>query len=1075
MTDYLAGLNAEQRAAVTFPLDKPLKVVAGAGTGKTRVLTTRYVHILVQDPACGPENILALTFTDKAAAEMRQRISALCREVGVATGPLALQEAWIGTFHACCHRFLRGQALAAGLDPEFSVYDEARSRLLYRQVVKDFLAGKGKVPAGFAVADPNFYERDVYYLIGRLKDSLIYSDGFRAAAARAGQNYYDRWLALLDALGNLPLHGATRKALAGRGAEALEQVAWEEDLIQVVVALFSAYQEALAAANALDFADLIYYTYRLLKKREDLRQEWCQRFRYILVDEFQDTNRAQFALLKLLARDERMSNVTVVGDEKQAIYGWRNARVENIREFAARDWGGGEVRLTTNYRSYQEILDLAHFAIGQDPYFAGQEGVQLQAHRGSAPGPCVRLHLAPDRQQEGEKVAAAIGELLEQGVAARDIAILLRSPRRARPYEDALRRRDIPYQTVGGVGFYDREEIKDLLAYLRVVTNPYDNLALVRALQAPPCFLSDADLARISRLQEEEGWGEEKRVYLYDALGRAVQEPRIPAALREKVQNFLTLWEELAGLRDQLPLPGFLDRILEVTGYLDYVYGNPPGEVRRRVANIKKLLELAARLAGETARVDLDEFIDYTDFFLDQDLREGEGVTAGGEAVVIMSVHQAKGLEFPHVFLPNLTDTSFPVGARYPNLDYGEDLGLVSKEDQLGRTTAKFAPYNYNKDNYRELYDRFGIVSFKDRLREEQQQEERRLFYVALTRARESLHLSCPKPFPERPRGPHFFRELWEGFGAVPWLRRIDGGEGGEQPAPRTAGQADWGQAELEKYSRVLFTWYRQRRELPPVREELQPVSLSASRVETYRRCGRNYYLHYQLRLPAGEGEPALAALDYEPALLGTLVHQVLEVYHREGWRTERAGELLEKQARSLGVNREEEGEYLAAAEKILQKYFQGPLAGLQPDPADLERNFCIFLEGEGLTVELAGKIDRIDRDREGRWLVVDYKTNRSIAPAQWEEYCRQLHLYALAFRELYPDRGLPRLYIYHLTAGELLPVECQPHHLEAAKKTVLETAAAIRAGLFPARPGPHCQWCGYQKYCGRWGEVTGE
>ena len=135
---------------------------------------------------------------------MRQRISALCREVEVATGPLALQEAWIGTFHACCHRFLRGQALAAGLDPEFSVYDEARSRLLYRQVVKDFLAGKGKVPAGFAVADPNFYERDVYYLIGRLKDSLIYPDGFRAAAARAGQNYYDRWWALLDALGNLP-------------------------------------------------------------------------------------------------------------------------------------------------------------------------------------------------------------------------------------------------------------------------------------------------------------------------------------------------------------------------------------------------------------------------------------------------------------------------------------------------------------------------------------------------------------------------------------------------------------------------------------------------------------------------------------------------------------------------------------------------------------------------------------------------------------------------------------------------------------------------------------------------------
>lgn len=1072
MTDYLAELNEEQRAAVTFPLDRPLKVVAGAGTGKTRVLTTRYVHILAQDPACGPENILALTFTDKAANEMKQRIGALCRQVGVAAGPLALQEAWIGTFHACCHRILRGQALAAGLDPEFTVYDEAQSRLLYQQVVREFLAGQEQVPAGFAVTDLNFYERDIYYLICRLKDNLIYPDDFPSAAARAGQDYYDRWWQLLDALGGLPLHGATKKALGRRGEEALEQVAWEEALIQVVAALFSAYQEALVAANALDFADLIYYTHRLLKEREDLRQGWRRKFRYILVDEFQDTNRAQFALLQLLARDGQMSNVTVVGDEKQAIYGWRNARVENIREFAARDWGGGEVRLTTNYRSYQEILDLAHFAIGRDPYFAGQEGLQLRAHRGSAPGPCVSLYLAPDQEEEGERVAAAIGELLEQGVPPRDIVILLRSPRRARPYEDALRRRGIPYQTVGGVGFYDREEIKDLLAYLRSVTNPYDNLALVRALQAPPCLMSDADLAQISRLQEGEGWGGEKRVYLYDALKGAVAETRLPAALREKLKDFLALWEELAGLRDQLPLPAFLDRILEATGYLDHVYAKPPGEVRRRVANIKKLFALAARLAGETATVDLDEFIDYTTFFLDQDLREGEGVAAGEDAVAIMSVHQAKGLEFPYVFLPNLTDTSFPVWPRYPNLDYDEELGLVSKEDQQGRTTAKYDPYNYNKDNYRELYNRFGIASFKDRQREEQRQEERRLFYVALTRAQEGLYLSCPRPFPERPRGPHFFRELWEGLGAPPWLRRIEAGEEDrEGPASAVAARTDWGQAELEEYSRQLFNWYRQRRSLPPAREGLEPISLSASRVEAYRRCGRHYYLQYQLRLPPEREEAPAPALNYDPVLLGDLVHQVLEAYHREGWRPEGAGELLAREARSLGLDRVEHGECLAMAEEILQKYLTGPLANLQPDPAHLERSFSIFLEGDGVAVELAGVIDRIDRDEEGRWLVVDYKTNRSISPAQWEEYCLQLRLYALAFQELYPDRGIPFLYIYHLTEGKLLPVACQPHRLEAAKRTVLETAAAIQAGLFPARSGTHCQWCGYQKYCDRCGD----
>ena len=255
--------------------------VGRAGTGKTGP-TTRYVHILAQDPACGPENILALTFTDKAANEMKQRIGALCRQVGVAAGPLALQEAWIGTFHACCHRILRGQALAAGLDPEFTVYDEAQSRLLYQQVVREFLAGQGQVPAGFAVTDLNFYERDIYYLICRLKDNLIYPDDFPSAAARAGQDYYDRWWQLLDAWEAFPPGQPKGPGPAG-GRPWNRSPGRRPD--PVVAALFSAYQRPWSPP--MPWICRPHLLHPPAPEGEGRPAAgWRRKFRYILVDEF---------------------------------------------------------------------------------------------------------------------------------------------------------------------------------------------------------------------------------------------------------------------------------------------------------------------------------------------------------------------------------------------------------------------------------------------------------------------------------------------------------------------------------------------------------------------------------------------------------------------------------------------------------------------------------------------------------------------------------------------------------------------------------------------------------------------
>jgi DNA helicase-2/ATP-dependent DNA helicase PcrA len=1072
MTDYLAGFNQQQTAAVTFPLDLPLLVLAGAGTGKTRVLATRFVHMLATDPLCEPENILTLTFTEKAAAEMRQRILQLCQEAGVVDSPLAFQDAWIGTFHSFCHRLLQQHSVAAGLDPGFAVCDQPKSRLIYRQVVEKYFTKPGAVPLPgvLAVADLRFYENDVYQLVGRLKDSFIYPEEFFRAAEQGRENYTRRIQLLQADLPDLDLPQQTKTSLWKHLAGTTGQLLWEKELAKIIYDLFSGYQQALAEKNLVDFSDLIYYTYRLLAENHQLLLRWRENFRYILVDEFQDTNQAQFTLLRLLARDARMSNVTVVGDEKQAIYAWRNARPENIKEFAAREWGGGEIALSVNYRSYQEILDVAHCSITREPYFAPREkGAELVAARSFATDTCLKLYLAANPEEESRALAQAIKGLIQQGVAPQDIVLLLRSPRWAKPYEDALREIGVPYRTIGGIGFYDREEIKDLLAYLRIIYNPYDHLALMRVLQGPPCFCTDAELYQLSLFTEQEGKGAEKSIFFYDTLLSKGRQSTSQSALTEKIRKLLLFLEEMRRFQAALPLREFIEKILDASGYLQFIYSKDPAEILRRVANIKKLLTLAEDFATEEQPVVLEDFITYTNFFLDQGLQEGEGELAPEEVVYIMSVHQAKGLEYPHVFLANLKHCSFPMSTRYSKLEFSRTDGLVMKHDQFGNTCFKFHPHNYERDKYRHLYQQYGLVSYKLRQRAEQQQEERRLFYVALTRAQKQLYLSCPAPFPTKPRGEHYFQELWTGFaGTEPWLERINCPEA--NISLHGEGIPDhWGQDELEKYYHGLATWYQKRQQVPKNLIYPQPnVSLSATQMEAYLCCPRSHFLRYQLKLAARQAVgQEFGERDYDALLLGQLLHKTIEAYHREACHPEAVHELLHRQAKALGIDKAQyEGALGDMARVCWQNYLTGPLARLDPEPFALEQEFAFPIQDNELEIELRGKIDRIDRDPAGKWLLVDYKTNRRITASQLAEYSRQLRFYSLAFQELYPECGEPVLAIYHLPLGKLIPVAGSSEHLATVRNLLVKTAKAIAAGYFPAKPGTHCNWCNYRSYC---------
>ncbi|MFC1713766.1 ATP-dependent helicase [Candidatus Poribacteria bacterium] len=762
------SLNPIQQAAVEHPINAPLKVIAGAGTGKTMVLTHRFVHILKEHPEIAPQNILALTFTNKAAAEMKERIIELAKEAGIVHPNTAFPpQLWIGTFHSFCGRILRENAFAAGLDPDFTVLGEADIRQIHHRIVNDFV--NLRLDTGDFNPDecqyvrfenPGFLYSHVSVLISKLKDQLVSPDEFREMAHSGMETYYPKLDNLFDeATDSSELASATKRTMKRRWEETVpHERAYEFEMIEIIYHIYKAYQDYLTQNDMLDFGDLIFRAYRLLESNERVKQRYQERFKYILVDEFQDTNEAQFNLLALLAQDEELSNVTVVGDDKQAIYGWRNARVENVDDFEAEAWGGHSLNVSKNYRSYGEILNVAHFSIVQDEKFLRQsDEIKLEAERlGMAEEARVILYDADSREREAEIIAQEIAKLLTRGVELDDIAILMRSLSRVRIYEDALRRSQIPYRTVGGTGFYDRQEIRDILAYLRVIDDPFDMQALIRTLKRPPIGLNDYSLYRLRRKEDTE---------LFDSLSYADELLEGPEIV-SRIQRFLHLLEEMWGMIGEGSIFYLASQLIERSGYLKYVHGMPPDDRERSLANIRKLLRMASEFERKHPFGGLRDFVQYVQFSMDQLVIEGEaGPGLERKAVQIMTVHQAKGLEFDVVFVINAGRPSFPTVARHPMFALHKEDGLIINTDWDGDKFFKYKPHDLKKNSH--LYQEHGIINHYEEFRKEHLGEERRIWYVAMTRARQYLYLSCPKPLTgdaKRGSGADFIMEILEEF-----------------------------------------------------------------------------------------------------------------------------------------------------------------------------------------------------------------------------------------------------------------------------------------------------------------------
>lgn len=611
--DCTYGLNPQQAEAV-INTEGPMLIMAGAGSGKTKVLTCRVANLLQK--GVRPYRILAITFTNKAAAEMRERVNNM-------SGPAA-KDVWLFTFHAFCARFLRMEIdKLPGYGGNFAIYDTADSQNLIKQILKEM-----------NLDDKRFQPSGILSRISNAKNAL--QDA--AAFARQAGDFYE----------------------------------------QKVADIYSRYEQKLQLNNALDFDDLLMLSIKLLQENKEVREKYQDRFDYLLVDEYQDTNHAQYLLTKFLAAKHR--NICVVGDADQSIYGWRGADIQNILDFE-KDYPDAKViKLEQNYRSTQIILDAANAVIENN---TGRKPKNLWTENKS--GADIIYFQAVDERDEARFVIEQLQNLQRtENKKLGDMAILYRTNTQSRIFEEMLIKSGISYNMVGGLKFYERKEIKDIIAYLRVIFNPADSLSLLRIINVPKRGIGDASLAKI------QAYAAANNVSLFEAVSNAASIDGLSSRFVSKLDDLAGIIFELMNLAGEAPVEDLIDRVLRDTGYLEELENERTPQAQSRIDNLHELISVAQEFAASEEENNLENFLAHVALVSDIDDTE-----LGEDAITLMTLHSSKGLEFPVVFLVGMEEGLFP--------------------------------------HARTLMDETEI------------EEERRLCYVGITRAKEKLFLSSTK------------------------------------------------------------------------------------------------------------------------------------------------------------------------------------------------------------------------------------------------------------------------------------------------------------------------------------------
>ena len=612
MNEILKGLNDRQYEAV-INTEGPCLVIAGAGSGKTKVLTHKIAY-LIQEKKALPWNILAITFTNKAANEMKERIANLVGDQA--------KDMWIGTFHSICVRILRKFIDRIGFDSSFIIFDTTDQKTLIKRCLKEL-----------EMDDKLFSDKSVLSEISNAKNDMNEPETYA-----------------------LKVKGDFRK--------------------EKIAEVYKLYQRRLKENNAIDFDDIINYTIKVLTENPDVLEYYSNKFQYILVDEYQDTNKSQFTLVTLLA--SRHGNVTAVGDNDQGIYSFRGADISNILNFEKDFLGTKIIKLEQNYRCTGNILKVANSIIKNNE-IKYEKKLWTKNEVGSLP----KVFSADNEYDEGRYIAEQIEHLRrEEYYKYSDFAVLYRMNTQSRAIEDILRREDIPYKIVGGLKFYERKEIKDIISYLRLVQNPADNLSLNRIINEPKRGIGRTSLENIANLSEQ------NNIPMYEIIKNAEQYGLNRVYLNSR--EFINCMEEIMAQKDKLKVSELIKKIRKDTGYMRALENENSVEAENRIANLDEFLNVAIEFEEETAENTLSEFLEGITLSSDLDnMEESE------DTVTLMTLHSAKGLEFPVVFLIGMEEGIFP------------GYKSIGEEKEL--------------------------------------EEERRLCYVGVTRAKENLYLTNSK------------------------------------------------------------------------------------------------------------------------------------------------------------------------------------------------------------------------------------------------------------------------------------------------------------------------------------------
>ncbi len=939
-------LNENQLTAIKHK-SGPLLVVAGAGTGKTRVITER-IKFLIEKQKVKSQEILALTFTEKASQEMLERTGDVM--------PLGYEEPWIYTFHSFADRILREEGLEIGIDPSYKIIADPEQWLLLRKNIFQL-----KLSYFRPLGNPTKFISAILKFISRLQDENVTPQEFKDFVNKCDY-------------------------------EKEEKERWQE-----LTYLYEKYTELKLKNSKLDFGDLITYVIRLFKERPNILIKYQKQFMHVLVDEFQDTNFAQYELIKLLCpQNMGERSLLVVGDDSQSIYKFRGAAISNILKFME-DYPKAEmVTLLQNYRSTQKILNPAYDLIQNNnpDTLESKLGISKKLTAGDkARGPEPLAIKTETAESEVEYVVSKILEILakEPPYTYKDIAILARANSHLDPFLMALRKHGLPYQLVGNRGLYDREEIRDILALLKVIINPKDSVSLYRVLNIKTLEIPYEAIAQLLSKSKYE------RADLWESLKNSENE--YIKALCEIVEKFQ---KEIAG---KIPSKFVYDLVFS-TNYLDQFLEEETVEKQLSIKNLDLLLKRVQKFEidyhDESREIPtVIDFIDYLELMIEAGENPAQAEIEDVDTINLMTVHASKGLEFETVFMVNLVSDRFPTRNRGDALDVPNEL--IKETLPTG---------------------------------DEHLQEERRLFYVGMTRAKKYLFLTSAINYGGKrdkiPSG--FIQETKLEMEQIPEEKIKT-----ERSQTGLFGvESNFRDPKLQKIENII------------------PTNFSYSQVEKFKTCPLQYKYSYVLRIPS---------LPNHALTFGDTIHKTLRDFHQQeqfdGYPTwENLLQMYEKNWQSLGyLNEEHRKARFESGKELLKKYYKD-YQQKSSKHLGLEKTFYINFAGARFT----GKIDRIDELPGGGVEIIDYKTGQ---PKDQKAVDRddQVTLYAIAAKKAF-NLNPKILSLHFVENGGKISTFRNEKDFNKIESEFKEVVDEIRKGEFVATPGMHCSFCEYREIC---------